>query len=265
VRIIKITSIIIKIFSIIKKIISYKFIILNWIIFKIRKPKTLIILGMHRSGTSCITRILNQNGLSLGKELIQADNGNPQGYWENLAVYLINERILRKSKGTWDNPPKRFFSNLYIKLEILRIFYNRDWNNPHLIIKDPRMVLTWDVWKKHLKNYQILAVFRNPDSVANSLNRRDGMELQKGLKLWEIYNQKILEINKTKSIPFLNFDNESSFHDIIKNVINTFGLKFNLNSLNFYNPSYKKSDKLDEQNNSEIYQKLLTKSKKGLI
>jgi hypothetical protein len=246
-----------KIFSIIKKIISYQFILLNWIIFKIKKPKTLIILGMHRSGTSCITRILNQNGLSLGKELIQPDTGNPQGYWENLAVYWINERILKKSNGTWDNPPQQFLSNIYIHLEIMRIFYNRDWNNPHLIIKDPRMVLTWDVWKKHLKNYQILAVFRNPDSVAKSLNRRDDMKLENGLKLWEIYNQKILDIYKTESMYFLNFDNEYSFNEKITDLLEKLGFEFIPESLEFYNPSFKTSDKFDNNTNEDIYKELL--------
>lgn len=246
-----------KIFSIIKKIISYQFILLNWIIFKIKKPKTLIILGMHRSGTSCITRILNKNGLSLGKELIQPDSGNPQGYWENFSVYWINERILKKSNGTWDNPPQQFLSDIYIHLEIMRIFYNRDWNNPYLIIKDPRMVLTWSIWKKYLKNYTILTVFRNSDSVANSLYRRDGIESQKGLKLWKIYNQKILYINQTESMEFINFDNEHSFNEKITDIVEKLGLEFIPESLKFYNPSFKTSDKANKNTNEDIYKELL--------
>ena len=247
-----------KLLNIIRKLISYAFLPFGVIIFKIKKPKTLIVLGMHRSGTSCITRILNQNGLSLGKDLIQADDGNPQGYWENLSVYWINERILKNSNGSWDNPPKTVLANLYIQFEILRILYIRNWRNPHLIIKDPRMVITWDIWKKYLNNYQILTVFRNPDSVAKSLNRRDGMIFEKGIKLWETYNEKILQIQKNERMMFLDFDDENSFHTKIEKIIWSLNLDFNVKSLQFYNPSFKTSDSKFNQNPSKIYKKLLT-------
>lgn len=226
------------------------------IVFRIIKPKTLIILGMHRSGTSCITRILNQNGLTLGKDLIQADAGNPRGYWENLAVYWINERILKKSNGSWDNPPKTILSNIYIHLEILRVFYNRDWRQSHLIIKDPRMVLTWDSWKKHLKNYHILTVFRNPDSVAKSLNRRDGMDNLKGLSLWQNYNEKIINIQKMETMMFLDFDDAASFETKIKTVTDKLNLTFNPKSLAFYNPNYKTSDTSSPATKNDLYTEL---------
>jgi len=245
-----------KLLNIIKKIISYHFIILNMAVFRIIKPKTLIVLGMHRSGTSCITRILNQNGLTLGKELIQPDEGNPQGYWENLAVYWINERILKKSNGRWDNPPQTVIGSLYIHLEILRVFYNRNWRQPHLIIKDPRLVLTWDIWKKHLRIYHILAVFRNPDSVAKSLNRRDGMDNLKGLSLWENYNEKIINIQKNESMMFLDFDDATSFDMKIKTITDKMDLEFNPKSLAFYNPNFKTSDSDNPSVKNDLYTQL---------
>tara|TARA_B100001029_G_C15061257_1_gene458676 strand:+ start:2173 stop:2823 length:651 start_codon:yes stop_codon:yes gene_type:complete len=214
---------------------------------------------MHRSGTSCITRILNQNGLSLGSEIIQPDGGNPHGYWENLVVYWINERILRLSNGSWENPPKILYENLYIKIEILRFIYVRNLKNPHLIIKDPRIVLTWHIWKKYLRNYDILAVFRNPNSVAKSLLNRDHMKIEKGLKLWTIYNQKILSISNKEKIQFLNFDNDQVFKLRIKQIIENLNLEFKENSLNFYNPSFKKSDIFEPHLENKIYKKLLKK------
>lgn len=245
------------ILNIIKKLFFYALIPFGILINKILKPKTLIILGMHRSGTSCITRILNQNGLYLGSEIIKPDKGNPQGYWENLSVYSINERILKLSGGSWDNPPSTLLENFYIKIEILRFLYIRNWKRSDLIIKDPRMVITWDIWKKYLRNYYILAIFRNPNSVANSLRRRDGMNNEIGLNLWETYNKKIIKISNNESIDFLNFDDENSFENKIKKIINKLELQFNPVSLNFYNSSLKSSNIKGQVKNNNLYNKFL--------
>ena len=62
---------------------------------------------MHRSGTSCITKIFNLNGIKLGNDLLSSQNDNPQGFWEDWYLVKINRQILKRSKGSWDNPPKK--------------------------------------------------------------------------------------------------------------------------------------------------------------
>jgi len=67
------------------------------------------ITGMHRSGTSMITRALHDSGLHLigsgAAELIDAAEDNPEGFWENKAIVACNEELLEAAGGSWDNPP----------------------------------------------------------------------------------------------------------------------------------------------------------------
>ena len=62
---------------------------------------------MHRSGTSCIARILNLNGISLGDDIMSSKKDNPAGFWENWYFYKINNDILKNSNGDWDSPPEK--------------------------------------------------------------------------------------------------------------------------------------------------------------
>jgi hypothetical protein len=56
-------------------------------------------------------------------------------------------------------------------------------------------------------NYVPVFIFRGPESVASSLQKRDGFSTKKGLKLWREYNSRILEIDNRESASyFVNFD-----------------------------------------------------------
>src|SRR5688572_17839806 len=64
-------------------------------------------LGMHRSGTSLVSRTLNLLGVHLGPSdrLLPADEDNPKGYWEHRAIVDLNDEILDRFGGRWDEPP----------------------------------------------------------------------------------------------------------------------------------------------------------------
>ncbi|MED5474930.1 MAG: hypothetical protein VX770_02775 [Candidatus Neomarinimicrobiota bacterium] len=248
-----------KIINTIKKIISYLLLPLHIIIFYIIKPKTVVILGMHRSGTSCITRILNKCGLSLGSETIKPDKGNPYGYWENLSVFWINKRILNASNGSWDNPPKKLYENVYIKFEILRTLYARNWFNPDLLIKDPSLVITWKIWEKYLRFYKVVIVFRNPKSVACSLRKRDKMPIKEGIELWEKYNNILLSDSIVKNAIFLDFDNDAAFKKKFKKIGSFLKINFKPKYLKFFNPSFKTFGFKNNHKRSKTYKNLLNK------
>src|SRR5690242_7355330 len=66
------------------------------------------ILGMHRSGTSMITRLLNLCGLYLGREEVLNPphlQDNPDGYWEHALFVSLNDEILASFGGSWDAAP----------------------------------------------------------------------------------------------------------------------------------------------------------------
>lgn len=72
--------------------------------------RAVCVLGMHRSGTSLITRVLNLLGVYLGPEehLITANADNPKGFWEHDLFKRRNDEILERLGGTWhDSLPYR--------------------------------------------------------------------------------------------------------------------------------------------------------------
>ena len=54
----------------------------------------LVVLGMHRSGTSALTGMLHRLGVALGEHLMPATNDNPRGYWEHADIVKVHERLM---------------------------------------------------------------------------------------------------------------------------------------------------------------------------
>src|SRR5690348_5945376 len=66
--------------------------------------RAILIVGMHRSGTSALTRVINLHGVPLGRQLLEAAFDNEAGFWENQAVVQLHERILEHLGSSWDDP-----------------------------------------------------------------------------------------------------------------------------------------------------------------
>ena len=60
-----------------------------------------IVLGSHRSGTSVTTRLVSYLGFNLGENLMEPNNDNPKGYFEDIDIYNFNEKILKLIKRSW--------------------------------------------------------------------------------------------------------------------------------------------------------------------
>src|SRR5215467_9657005 len=71
------------------------------------RGRIVCVLGMHRSGTSAAARLMNLLGVYLGDEahLMGSHPENPKGYWEYRPILALNEEILGRLGGTWDEPP----------------------------------------------------------------------------------------------------------------------------------------------------------------
>lgn len=169
-------------------------------------PITIVVLGMHRSGTSCITRMLNLCGAGIGASVIGANFSNKAGHWEPAEGVAINDALLKRSGGSWDRPPGLISCTALMKLR-MRSFIGRLHCHGAAVWKDPRTVLTFPVWRPLIRRPLLVAVFRNPLSVAESLHRRDGLELQHGLRLWSQYNSRLLEhcVDEPETF-WINFD-----------------------------------------------------------
>jgi CDP-glycerol glycerophosphotransferase (TagB/SpsB family)/GT2 family glycosyltransferase len=181
-----------------------------------KSAKAICILGMHRSGTSMLTRVLNLTGLSLGSEeglLEYKDEGNQKGHWENKIVLGINEEILSFFGGTWDRPPvfpKNWESDnrLDSLYERARAFVSK-MNDSYNVwgFKDPRTCLTLPFWKRVVPHMVCVIPVRHPANVAQSLYKRNGILQKDGILLWMTYWHSILLHTTAKERIFTIFDN----------------------------------------------------------
>jgi hypothetical protein len=154
----------------------------------------IIVLGMHRSGTSAVTRIVNLLGAGLGPDddlLTEFDN--PAGHWESIRLNRCNDRILAAFGRSWDFPPwlapgwehsPRATQLLPDMAETFTGVYSSDpW-----VWKDPRTCLTLPLWRRVLDPQpRIVLVLRDPGAVVASVHRRDGIPRLYGAGLWHHY------------------------------------------------------------------------------
>lgn len=181
---------------------------------------------MHRSGTSCLAGSLQQRGLFLGK-VFENNPYNIKGNREHEMIRRLNEEVLFANGGTWDNPPERIITwkkRHSIRRDILITRFSLQsqlWG-----FKDPRTILTLPFWKEGLPNFSIVGTFRHPIVVANSLEHRNNMPFEKGLRLWKEYNMKLLDIFNKQEFPLISFDEgEMEYLKAIDSIIDTLGFK----------------------------------------
>jgi GT2 family glycosyltransferase/glycosyltransferase involved in cell wall biosynthesis len=157
------------------------------------------IAGAHRSGTSMLTRLLHACGLYLGpkNQLMPPQADNPDGFWEHLGFVALNDELLNELGGAWDLPPEASENFKHVRLDPLRMKArllaegfdrSRIWG-----WKDPRNSLTLPFWQDLLPGLKTLIMVRNPLEVAHSMKERNGTSYSFGLRLWEIYNRRVIE------------------------------------------------------------------------
>jgi hypothetical protein len=161
------------------------------------------ITGMHRSGTSMITRALHDSGLHLigsgAEELIDAAEDNPEGFWENKAIVACNDELLEAAGGSWDNPPdlppmavddpRAVHVAGAATAAITALSEHEHWG-----FKDPRTCLTAGYWLDLIPDLRVIVCVRHPLEVALSLKRRNQNSYSLGLALWERYYATVLAL-----------------------------------------------------------------------
>ena len=107
---------------------------------RLHRQRAMIVLGMHRSGTSMLAGTLEEAGLTLGDVVNQAPD-NAKGHRENLAIMSMQEDLLQRNAGSWDNPPETVsWGRLHRAVRDLFISSFRSskvWG-----FKDPRTLIT---------------------------------------------------------------------------------------------------------------------------
>ena len=157
--------------------------------------KAIIIAGMHRSGTSALSRTLNLVGCDIPSTLMGGDNrGNERGHWESQRIFELNNEILASAGSSWDDwepiNSSWYASPLHPQYfdearEVLAAEFGR---SRLFVVKDPRFCRLMDLWIKVIESCDatplVVMPIRNPRDVAASLKRRDDFDPSIGRLLW---------------------------------------------------------------------------------
>jgi len=135
------------------------------------KYNCIVLLGMHRSGTSIFANILSKLGVNMGKNLREGDRFNKYGYYERADIKNLNQEIL----GDWRGIPKQ---NVLLERALKRKTRIIDMcqRNNQLTLwgwKDPRTCLTVEYWHYYLCNPYYIIVNRKARDIVKSLMFRE--------------------------------------------------------------------------------------------
>ena len=196
---------------------------------RLSDTRPVVILGMHRSGTSLFTKYLSECGLDIGENHLQESFDNPTGFWEDLFFLNTSSDLLRSQGALIDglDDPDKIESiheiagdlvtpgNLArLRVDIDRAFSRRIWG-----WKDPRTCITFPYFESAferlgLDEIKLIIVVRSPAEVARSLIRRDTnrfisgeekVKYDRALRCWQQYNRYCIAYSKRHPTCFVDY------------------------------------------------------------
>ena len=160
--------------------------------------RAVVVLGMHRSGTSAVAGCLHRLGVDFGPRLMPATEDNARGYFEHIDIVNLHDRLLLALDSSWDEirplPPGWSQDDARTgryRAELLELLQRDLPTAPLWGIKDPRLcrLLPWwePVWAATGSRPLFVIVRRSPSEVAASLARREGFSIAKSHLLWLLH------------------------------------------------------------------------------
>ena len=156
--------------------------------------EAIVVLGMHRSGTSSLAGAIAKLGAVAPRTLMPDHPDNPKGYWESEVLVNLSDRILTSGGSSWSdwrpfNPDWSQSPDGIALTKTLSPAIKKEFGGaPLIVFKDPRMCRIFPVWAAALKSagYQarVLTPLRSPIEVAASLHSRDGFTVAHGMMIW---------------------------------------------------------------------------------
>lgn len=162
------------------------------------QSKVLVVLGMHRSGTSMMMRLCNILGVPIGEDLVSSRDDNQTGFWEHRKVVDINERIFEifqlNSQDVVSLPDDwlQHKEVQELKTELIDTLKHCFADEKIWGLKDPRIGMLLPLWTDVFSALDVspsfIIPFRHPQEVAESLVKRDHITFERGILLWLQYN-----------------------------------------------------------------------------
>ena len=183
-----------------------------------------MVVGMHRSGTSAVTRVVNLLGVPLGRaDDIYSAEDNPSGHWESRTLCALNDAILQVFGGFDMSMPPMPRSWLRSRRaeqlrSVMRATFDDVYQGERWLWKDPRICLTLPLWRQVLSDFCIVFVVRDAEAVMRSLHRREGggYPLFYCYALWDDYNRRA--VAGSFGLPVVTVDFDSMLEDPLHHV-----------------------------------------------
>lgn len=175
-----------------------------------------VVAGMHRSGTSSLTKVLSACGYALPKTLLSASGSNEAGFWESSVINRLNDKLLQSAGVTWGSwqplpVDLRQVSNFVaLQKEALETLDAEFGAAASLLLKDPRLCRLMSFWFPVLEKFGTMPVvvcpIRNPLEVAASLEKRNSLPQALGLLIWLRYQLEIESDTRGRPRAFTHYN-----------------------------------------------------------
>ena len=161
----------------------------------IQHSQAILVAGMHRSGTSAMTKLLSLLGAKLSRNLLgPRPNDNDMGFFESTDILDIHERMLDSLDTSWDDyfaVPESWFKSNAARMfqdEMVGLLHRDFEGAPLWAVKDPRICRFLPFWLDVVEKYgadpHVVIPIRNPLDVAKSLKARNDMPYGKSFLFW---------------------------------------------------------------------------------
>jgi len=168
-------------------------------VYTVNSADAIFVLGMIRSGTSALTRVLSLSGCTLPDKVLGAQEENPRGFWDPVEAVKLNSEFLLKH-GTWfGDPTLRFDENCGLNKSEQREFSRRIEafltacpRGPFLIIKDQHITELMNSWLDAAQrsgfSVKVIIPLRHPREVSASVGAPGSMPIELADAMWLKYN-----------------------------------------------------------------------------
>ena len=188
-----------------------------------------LIFGMHRSGTSYLTSLLQELGVYIGEDLLGPAIGNRLGHFEDREFVRFHETLLESHPEdrlhVFEDDTLRQcalqFEPSDEEQAVAQQLVDSHRRAGHWGWKDPRTCLFANFWLKNLPEARCIVIYRHPLEIHLSHLRRGGNvdELLipgQVLQSFNVYNEMLLALAEKYPAKFLVMEAHAAFADLDK-------------------------------------------------
>ena len=193
-----------------------------------------VVLGMHRSGTSALTGLLGNLGISGPTDALGATENNLLGYWESTSLVTSSDRFLDSQNSHWSQ--LYHWSSGWWKSAAALDWIDSYWDdmqnvfntNQHFVLKDPRLCILFEgmipCLVDSLLQVDFLLILRSPVEVAISLCKAEKISPRDAINLW------IGSVFRAESMSRPYTRNTFTYHQLLntpQTILDSLGLAWN--------------------------------------